>query len=108
MLWSLFHFGFVAHHSFQLVHSFIPSFVSLIKSSEPQIQIKKVSIMNAFSIGSGGTTWMLRLDWSLSRLVTQDIKTQPQINRVVSSWLNPRDEFMSSLISQIKSCHLLL
>ena len=23
---------------------------------------------------------MLRLDWSLSRLVTQDIKTQPQIN----------------------------
>ncbi len=24
---------------------------------------------------------MLRLDWSLSRLVTQDIKTQPQINR---------------------------
>ena len=28
---------------------------------------------------------MLRLDWSLSRLVTQDIKTQPQINLSLSS-----------------------
>ena len=33
-------------------------------------------------------TWMLRLDWSLSRLVTQDIKTQPQINRIILvSWV---------------------
>ena len=38
---------------------------------------------------------MLRLDWSLSRLVTQDIKTQPQINRelreTVPSWVFLRD-----------------
>ena len=33
--------------------------------------------------------WMLRLDWSLSRLVTQDIKTQPQINRSFPSLTFP-------------------
>ena len=31
---------------------------------------------------------MLRLDWSLSRLVTQDIKTQPQINRYQITFLH--------------------
>ena len=34
---------------------------------------------------SGGP-WMQRLGWSLSRLVTQDIKTQPQINHYIG-WI---------------------
>ena len=32
---------------------------------------------------------MQRLDWSLSRLVTQDIKTQPQINPLARLSLTP-------------------
>lgn len=32
---------------------------------------------------------MQRLDWSLSRLVTQDIKTQPQINQATRLSLTP-------------------
>ena len=30
--------------------------------------------------------WVQRLGWSLSRLVTQDIKTQPQINHYIG-WI---------------------
>ena len=47
---------------------------------------------SCLSLGCLGS-WMLRLDWSLSRLVTQDIKTQPQINRHITRThqLSPQD-----------------